>query len=189
MMRFTICGRWHWLAARGYEEAVLAIARAAASALLAGNQIARDHAQLAAAWLSRCNEPPLVGTWLVISVLGVACGTVGERRLARRMLRLIDGIDFSPLQSAASAGDPVSNNAMELLDRARRFLRGEPSPPSETPDEPIEKQEQDPHWATLASLLRFLIRSEWPPLSKRASRRRAQPTLSQLKAPPSNNRA
>lgn len=158
--------------ARGtrYEEAVLAIARAMASSLIAGNQVSTDHGKLAAAWLPKCNEPPLVGFWLVVSVLGVACGTVGKRRIARRILRLIEGIDLAPLQSAASAGDPVSSTAVELLERARRFLRGKPSPPSEVPDEPVEKQEQDPHWATLASLLRFLIRSEWPPLSKRALR-------------------
>jgi hypothetical protein len=86
------------------------------------------------------------------------------------MLRSIDRIELSPLQSAA-LGDPISRMALDLLERARSFLRGEPSSPAEVADEPTEKQEDDPDWTTLASLLRFLLRADWPAASRRRKKK------------------
>jgi hypothetical protein len=63
---------------------------------------------------------------------------------------------------------------MEVVERARRFLSGELSPPRVVAEGTGEALEQDAHWATLGGLLRYLIRSEWPAVTKRAARRRTK---------------
>jgi tetratricopeptide (TPR) repeat protein len=107
--------------------------------------------------------------------LGVELFLAGES--AQALPHLEAGVKLGPQDPRGAALLLVDclidlHRPADLLQRARRFLHREPSPPSEVPDEPAWIQEPDPHWATLASLLRFLVRSEWPPLSKRALRAR-----------------